>query len=148
MLLLDRGRAGQAAIVASDASGRALERARRGVYGPRSLRAMPPGMADRYLRPEGGGCAVVPSVRDLVAFRRLNLVDEAALGAIRGIDVIFCRNVFIYFDPVTVRKVVDAFHDALVPGGYLFVGVSESLMRLTTRFELVEVGGAFAYRRL
>lgn len=147
MLLLERGIEEGSRIVATDISGRALERARRGVYGPRSLRAMPPSLAARYLSPDASGWRVAPSVRDLVSFRQVNLLDEGAMRQFRGFDVVFCRNVFIYFASPSVQKVLAHFHAALNPGGYLFVGTAESLLRQATAFDLVEVGHAFAYRK-
>jgi chemotaxis protein methyltransferase CheR len=86
-------------------------------------------------------------VRDLVSFRRLNLLEDAAMRGIRGVDAVFCRNVFIYFDSRSVERVVSHFHSALNPGGYLFVGAAESLLRVTSQFYLVELGGAFAYAK-
>jgi chemotaxis protein methyltransferase CheR len=147
MLLLEHGWGRGVRVIGTDISERVLDRARTAVYGARSLRAMPARMTARYLQKEQEGWRVTPEVRDLVSFRQLNLLDEAAMQSIRGIDAIFCRNVFIYFDSRSVQRVVSHFHSALNQGSYLFVGAAESLLRVTSEFELVEVGGAFAYAK-
>jgi chemotaxis protein methyltransferase CheR len=147
MLLLERGWARGVRVIGTDISERVLERARRAAYGARSLRAMPAHLSERYLQRESENWRVVPEVREMVSFRHLNLLDDTAMLSVRGIDAIFCRNVFIYFDQRSVQKVVSGFYSALNPGGHLFVGAAESLLRVTSEFELVELGGAFAYAK-
>lgn len=147
MLLRERGRTEGISIIGTDISDRALKHARGAVYRARSLRAMSPDLTARYLRTAPEGWLLDQQVRDMVSFRHLNLVDREEMRRVRGVDIIFCRNVFIYFSEDSVQTVLGYLHDALNPGGYLFVGTSESLLRQMTRFSLVEIDGVFAYRK-
>jgi chemotaxis protein methyltransferase CheR len=151
MALADRGVLGEVDLVASDLSDLSLARARAGAYGPRSLRDVPTAaapLAERYLRREpGGGYRVDDALRAAVAWRKVNLADPAAVAAVGPCDFILCRNVLIYFGDDTARRVVESLGAALRPGGALFVGISESLLRFGTSLDCEERGNAFLYRR-
>ena len=75
----------------------------------------------------------------------VNLLDEAAVAARAAVPIVFCRNVFIYFSDAGIRRVVEQFAQAMPCPAYLCVGASESLLRVTSRFELEELCGAFVY---
>ena len=132
-------------IVASDASPAMLERAQRGVYGERSFRSLPAHLRARWFRAEGAGWRVDPALHARVRWQVANLVDAAAVAPLAAADVVYCRNVFIYFSDETIVRVARSLADNMPGDGVLFLGASESLTRLATDFELVEVGGAFAY---
>jgi chemotaxis protein methyltransferase CheR len=132
-------------IVASDASESALAKAESAVYRDRSFRALPPGLRERYFEAEGDGFRLRRAIARKVSFRWANLVDAATYDDLGHFPVIFCRNVFIYFSPTAIRRVVDAFADRMPPDGDLFVGASESLLKVTERFELVDRSGTFVY---
>lgn len=132
-------------IVASDGSASLVARARRGVYPERSFRALPAGLRERYFRPEGSAWRVDPAVHAQIRWTTANLVDVEAVRTLAAADVIFCRNVFIYFADETITRVVASFAQGLSDTGYLFLGAAESLARLSTPFTLSEVGGAFVY---
>ena len=134
-------------IVASDASAAMVERARRGLYGARSFRTLPAELRDRYFRPEGASWRVDPAVHGVIRWTTANLVDPADVRPLADADVIFCRNVLIYFADETIAHVARLFAEGLRAGGHLFLGASESLTRLPTDFELSEVAGAFVYVR-
>lgn len=135
-------------IFGSDQSGKALERARRGVYGAFSFRNLAPDLRERYFQPEAEGrFRIIPRVRKLVQFGRCNLVGQAGDLPLVKFDAIFCRNVLMYFDRDSRRRVLDLFHDRLAQGGYLFLGHSESLLDLSDRFELANLMNDVAYRR-
>ena len=135
-------------IFGSDYSNRALERARRGVYRGFSFRNLPGGIRDRYFRQEENGrYRIVPDVRRLVQFGKCNLLGQAGDLPLVKFDAIFCRNVLMYFDRDSRRRVLDLFHDRLAEGGYLFLGHSESLLDLSDRFELANLVHDVAYRR-
>ena len=106
-------------------------------------------LVDRYFDREGERYRVRAGLRRLItAIRPHNLVASAfPRPADGGWDAVFCRNVIIYFDTPTTQQVLAHFHSVLAPGGYLFLGYSESLFRLFEGFELTEVAGAFLYRR-
>jgi chemotaxis protein methyltransferase CheR len=132
-------------IVGSDASAALVARARSGVYGERALRNLSAGRRARYFRREGAGWRVDPALHARVRWTTANLLDPAEAGPLAAADVVFCRNVFIYFSDDAIRKVARTFAEGMHAPGYLFIGASESLMRLTTDFVMDEVGAAFVY---
>ncbi|MGK3994940.1 CheR family methyltransferase [Sorangium sp. So ce1024] len=149
MLLAERGLLGSVELVASDVSARALARARSGVFGPRSIRsnAPPPAFAARWLQVAPDRVTVSPELQRAIDWRRINLLDAAEVASLGRFDVIVCRNVLIYFHDNTARWVVGNLSGALVAGGALLVGVSESLLRLGTALACEERGGVFIYRK-
>jgi chemotaxis protein methyltransferase CheR len=132
---------------ASDLSPRALDKARTGFYRELSFRATPPEMVQRYFRPFQQGFFVNDDVKRMVDFFRINLLDAPAVAAAGTFDAIFCRNVLIYFDKPTQKRVVEGFAAALRPGGFLFLGHAESIMRLTDLYQAVITPKAIYYRR-
>lgn len=141
---------GEVEIVATDVNPEAVAAASRGAYDARRVREIPEALREAHFDQDGERYTVRAGLRRLIsAIRPHNLVSaifpRPATGA--GWDLIFCRNVIIYFDTSTTQQVLAQFHQALMPGGYLFLGYSESLFRLFEGFELTEVGGAFLYRR-
>jgi chemotaxis protein methyltransferase CheR len=149
MLLDQRGILDEVELIGSDISPRALERARRGVYGPRSLRGGAPAeLVARYLKAEPGGAVrIAPRLLGAVRWQRANLQDPSAVEAFGRFDFILCRNVLIYFRDETAVRVVARLSSALSPGGVLLVGVSESLLRFGTQLACEEHGNAFLYRK-
>jgi chemotaxis protein methyltransferase CheR len=134
-------------IVASDASEAMLARARRGVYGERSFRTLPAALRDRYFRLEAGGWRIDPAIHARVRWTRANLVDGREVASLASSDVVFCRNVLIYFADETVAHVARLLAAAMPDDAHLCLGASESLTRVSSAFELVEVGGAFMYTK-
>jgi chemotaxis protein methyltransferase CheR len=149
MLLDQRGLLGEVEIVASDVSVGALERARAGRYGPRSLRdGAPPALVERYLRREPDGAVrIAPRLVDAIRWRRVNLQDTVQVSEVAPADFVLCRNVLIYFSDETAVRVVTRLSDAMSPGGVLLVGVSESLLRFGTQLLCEERESAFLYRK-
>ncbi len=148
MMLAELGVLDKVTLVASDLSARALERARAGEHNLRSLRALPAGVEGRWLELRGDGRPHVrPELVDAVDWRRVNLVDEAAVAQLGVFDAILCRNVLIYFQDATAQRVVESLTRALVPGGHLLVGTSESLMRFGTALNCEERRGTFFYTK-
>lgn len=134
-------------IHASDASTAAVEKARRGVYRERSFRNLPTHLRARYFTQEGATKTwrVDAKLHASVRWGVVNLMDEAETAPWATANVIFCRNVFIYFSEQTIGRTVRSFGAHIRPPGYLFVAASESLLRLSTDFELKEMGSAFVY---
>ncbi len=149
MLILDSGlfSSWQVEIVGTDISQRVLQLARQGVYGSSSFRATERHYLDRYFEPNGTRYRIRDSVRRLVSFGHLNLLDQRRLRLLEPVDVIFCRNVIIYFDQEIKRQVIDSFYDRLVPGGYLLLGHAESLINLSTRYVMAPMRHDVAYQR-
>lgn len=133
-------------IFGNDISRRVLQKARTAVYGESSFRAMP-SRYDSYFVPVQGGRQVHPKVRALCHFGHLNLMQHSRTAIVGKVDAVFCRNVLIYFDQTSRRRVIDTFYQRLVPGGHLFLGHSESLLNLSTAFELVHLSSDLVYRR-
>lgn len=135
-------------IHAADASPSALRRACDGTYGARAFRQLPETLRTRYFRHDAheNQWTIAPDIHQRVtSWSRLNVVHRPDLETLRGADVIFCRNLFIYFQEPSVRQVVDAFADLMASPGFLCVGAAESLLRMTTRFDLEGVNGAYVY---
>jgi chemotaxis protein methyltransferase CheR len=148
MLLAERQMLDKVEIVATDVSRRALARARTASFGKRSLRStVPTPGAKRFLEMVSDRIAVDRALVDRVQFRRLNLFDEGAVAEMPPADVILCRNVLIYFSDDNARRVSARLAARLTPGGALFVGVSESLLRFGTELACEERNGVFFYRR-
>lgn len=129
-------------ILGTDLSRKALTAARKAEYGPMALRATTPEQKAKFFEPlEGGRVRLLQPFREPVRFGQLNLLDTSAASLLPRFDVIFCRNVLIYFDQATRRRVVELFFERLNLGGYLLLGHSENLLHLSTRFELVQLEG-------
>jgi chemotaxis protein methyltransferase CheR len=135
-------------ILATDVSNAALEAARRGVYGARSVREVPKEYLSRFFSRKRDKYFLDESIKQMVEFSHFNLVTEPyPLLEMSGWDVIFCRNVTIYFQHESTRKVIHNFYQSLRQGGYLFAGYSESLRYLSDEFTTVQVGGTFVYKK-
>jgi len=135
-------------IKATDIDQVRLEMARRAVYDERSVHEVPPEYFDRHLtRLAAGYFGIKPETTKLVELQHLNLSDRVAMRGMRQFDFIFCRNVLIYFDEVSRKAVVDHFYNALKPGGFIFLGHSESIGRISTAFKLLRLGPHLVYRK-
>jgi chemotaxis protein methyltransferase CheR len=147
MALCEAGWFGRADIElwASDVSPAALEKAAAGVYRERSFRALPAALREKYFFPVEGGWRVDPGLHARIRFRQANLLNPDETALLESSRYVFCRNVFIYFSPATIAEVVSRFADRMSRPAYLFVGVSESLLRVRTTFELEQVGGVYVY---
>jgi chemotaxis protein methyltransferase CheR len=134
-------------VFGSDISRRVLAIARKGIYGRASFRATEARLQRRYFRESDGKHQVRDEVRQMVSFGQINLFDEPQAMLVGDIDVIFCRNVLIYFDQASRKKVIDTLYKKLVKGGYLLLGHSESLINVTTAFELCHLKNDMVYRK-
>lgn len=134
-------------ITANDISAAVLETARRGVYSAYTMRNVPPDFVPKYFTKNGEQFAVRPEVRSLVSFERLNLNSVTETGALDHSHIIFCRNVIIYFDDAVKGKVISEFYRNLLPGGYLFIGHSETLHAMENGLTPEMVAGGLVYRK-
>ena len=135
-------------IRGSDGSEAMVKRARDATYGERSFRQIPPGFRERYFEAlPNGRWRPLQRLRDHVHYSVANLVRPVEVLPLASADVIYCRNVFIYFSDDMIRRVADSFARAMPSGGHLFLGASESLTRLGVGFELKEMGKGFVYVR-
>lgn len=135
-------------IHAFDISPLALRKARRACYSPWSLRDTPPDILRRYFRGDHGESSVDPCVRGMVTFEERNLTEDDQIFWRPGsFDVVFCRNVMMYFVPDAARAVVARIARSLVPGGYLFLGHAETLRGVSHDFHLRHTHDTFYYQR-
>lgn len=132
-------------ILATDLNERSLEHAKKGIYGNYSTRNLPSYYQEKYFVAFGDQWQLRPAARANITFNRLNLSDYNRMALMKGIDIIFCCNVLIYFDLASKRRVIEHFHQNLLPHGYLFLGHSESLYGVSDDFTLVHFPGATAY---
>lgn len=133
-------------IIASDISPAALRRATSGLYRERSFRALPPHLQAKYFTKVDNGWQVDPKLLRRIQYQRANLLDGPEIVQLATSDFIFCRNVFIYFSKPSIAQILESFARSIVRPGHLFVGVSESLLRIQTEFELEQIGEAFVYK--
>jgi chemotaxis protein methyltransferase CheR len=147
MLLDEAGWFGRAPIEleGSDASPAAIARAQAGLYRGRSFRNIPPEVRERYFSREGESWRVSPELHKRVIWSVVNLMDPAEAAPRAAAPIVICRNLFIYFSERSIRQAVAMFAARMPRPGYLGVGVSESLLKVTNDFDLQDVGGAFMY---
>jgi chemotaxis methyl-accepting protein methylase len=144
MVLDEQGRT-DCSVLATDISVAALARAAEGRYAERELRGLSPQRRDRYFRKSGTHYEIDPSLRRLVTFGRHNLVARDLPLEASRCRVVFCRNVLIYLTDEEIIRVLDRLAQALMPAGLLFLGYSESLWRLPSRFSLRRIRDTFVY---
>ncbi len=133
-------------IVATDLNDRSVETAKAGIYGDYALRSTPDHFKRKYFSTiSEKKLQVRPEVKKLITFNRLNLQDDSKMLFMKGMDLIFCCNVLIYFDGPSKSKVINHFFSNLNFGGHFFLGISESLMNLNDKFHLVHFPGAIGY---
>ena len=150
MLLSEAGWYEHAAfeIFASDINQQVLSKARKGQYRENAFRATTPTLREKYFtRDSESTWRVKDEIRNRVSFGRLNLYDEARVSLLGHLDVVFCRNVIIYFDDSSKKVVVNNFYNRLVDGGYLLLGHSESLISLSTQFKLRHLKNDMVYQK-
>jgi chemotaxis protein methyltransferase CheR len=133
-------------IFGSDIARSVVQTARRGVYRGASFRVLPESYS-KYFVDVPDGREVREDIKAMVRFGQLNLLDAQRSSIVGQVDVIFCRNVLIYFDMGSRKTVIASFHERLAPGGYLFLGHSESLINVTTAFEIAHLSGDLAYHK-
>jgi chemotaxis protein methyltransferase CheR len=134
-------------VVGSDISKTSVAAARRGVYRSSAFRSASSQFREAYFLEREDGSYVAEWLRKSCYFGHLNLLDGLKASTLGRVDVVFCRNVLIYFDAGSRRRVIDNLYERLTPGGYLLLGHSESLLNLSTAFELVHLSSDLVYRR-
>jgi chemotaxis protein methyltransferase CheR len=132
-------------VMATDLNDRSVAKAQEGVYNDYAVRNVPPDFMQKYFTKSGSEYRVADCVRPHVTFNRLNMLDDSKMLFMRGLDVIFCCNVLIYFDGKSKTRTIAHFYNSLLPNGYFFLGHSESLFGISDKFRLVHFPGATAY---
>lgn len=134
-------------IFGNDISQRVLQVARKGVYTQSSFRSTDKNFIDKYFEPFDGKYKIKDEVKNMVRFGYLNLIERNKMSLLRSMDVIFCRNVLIYFDIESKKKVIHNFYDKLEDGGYLLLGHAESMMNISTAYTLQHLKNDMVYRK-
>jgi len=135
-------------IQATDLNDRSVETAKAGVYGDYALRNTPEEYKRKYFTAEEGTkLKVKDEVKARITFQRLNLNDNSRMVFMKGMDLIFCCNVLIYFDMVSKKRVVQHFYSNLMPSGCFLLGRAESLYQVNDQFRLVHLPGTTVYRK-
>ena len=148
MALQEAGMSESVHLLATDLDRKVLELARHAIYRKRSVRPLPEGWLERYFEALPGELwALNAEVAARVSLRRLNLMDAAELERLPNFDLIFCRNVLLYFRTQRIQELLGRLGRLLTPGGYLVVGASESLLRFAPELEFEERGGVVVYRK-
>src|SRR5688500_14430550 len=150
MLLSEGGWYKQAAfeIFASDLNQSVLQKARRGIYRENAFRTTTPALREKYFTHQpDGSWKISDEIRNRVSFGRLNIYDPGRVSLLGYLDVVFCRNVIIYFDDASKKIVISNFYNRLVDGGYLLLGHSESLISLSTQFKLKHLKNDMVYQK-
>ena len=149
MLLLELGccKGWRVEIIGTDISHRVLQHARKAVYGKSAFRATDEAYIGRYFQEQDGCFKIADEVKELVTISHLNLFDQNRLALFGKMDVIFCRNVIIYFDQIAKKKVIEVFYRVLHEGGHLLLGHSESLMNISTAFALRHLRNDMVYQK-
>lgn len=145
--MLDKPEEWEIEILATDINTDVLESAKIGVYENRSIRDVPPEYLEKYFTKRNDKYIINFSVRKPVSFKRINLMDENEMSNIDGCDFIFCRNCLIYFDDESRKSVLSSFYDSLKPGGFIFLGHSESVGRISSAFKGQRIGDTIVYSR-
>jgi chemotaxis protein methyltransferase CheR len=148
MMLMEKRGDVRADILASDISDKALESARRATYNSYSIRNVPELYLKKYFRINGQDYELIRPVKAMVRFKNINLIDEKEVGKINSMDVIFCRNVLIYFGDKAKQQTVSLLYDCLKPGGFLFIGSSESLHNITRAFRPMTINRVIVYQKV
>jgi chemotaxis protein methyltransferase CheR len=131
-------------ILATDIGRQALKTAERGIYAGRSIAGVNERQLTSHFSPANSGHQVKPRLRKIVSFAQMNLASPVYVGRM---DLIFCMNVLIYFSEERRRALVQRFYDALEPGGYLFLGHSESISKMPVKFQAIVLGDCIMYRK-
>lgn len=134
-------------IYATDINNKFLKFAERGVYPSRKIRFISKDILDKYFHKEGENWVIDESLKKYIKFQYHNLSADSYLP-FHGVDIIFCRNVLIYFKRERIKDVIDRFRDALSETGYLMLGYSETLFQISDDFKSIHFGDAFFYQKL
>ncbi len=135
-------------VEGTDIDDTVLQKARDGIYKQYAVKNMPDFYKQKYIETNGDSFHVKDNIKKYGSFKKLNLNDDMAMVFQKGYDVIFCRNVLIYFNVESKKRVIQKFFNSLSLGGYLFIGFSESLFQISDRFKLIHFPGGMVYQKV
>ncbi len=134
-------------IIASDIDTRILQKARAGLYSARSVQNLPAQWLKKYFHPVGDDFQICEDLQQAVEFTRVNLTESGDTRSYRNFDVIFCRNLLIYFDDLSRKAAAETFFDILKPGGFICLGHSESMSRISPIYKIRKFPEAIVYQK-
>ena len=134
-------------IFGSDINDQALASAARGQYSDRSVKDVPPNYLKKYFTKTPTGYNVNDEIKGMVTLKNVNLIDKIQMRQFRNVDFIFCRNVLIYFSDESRKQVLNYFYDSMTQGGFIFLGHSESVGRISAAYRLMRLKNALVYRK-
>lgn len=135
-------------IVSSDIDTNVLEHAKKGIYSKRSVQYLPLEILKKYFKEIGNGyCKISDDLISSVEFTRVNIIDRNETKRYRNFDIVFCRNLLIYFDDASRKVAAENLYDAMNPGGFLFLGHSESMSRISPIFKIRKFPEAIIYQK-
>jgi chemotaxis protein methyltransferase CheR len=134
-------------IISSDIDTHMLAQARRGFYSARAIQQLPARYLQKYFKRSGENYQLGDDLRSAVEFTRVNLSERADTRAYRNFDVVFCRNLLIYFDDLSRKTAAETFYDALNPGGFILLGHSESMSRISSLYKVRKFPDAIVYQK-
>ena len=145
--MLDKPEEWDIQILASDINTEVLKSARVGLYESRAVKDVPPEYLEKYFTNRKDKYLISINARKSVSFKQINLMNENEIGDINGCDFIFCRNCLIYFNDESRRSVLSSFYKSLNIGGFLFLGHSESVGRISSAYKAQRIGDTTVYSR-
>jgi chemotaxis protein methyltransferase CheR len=134
-------------IISSDIDTSILSQARKGFYSQRSVQHLPEKLLNKYFAARLDGYQICDDLKQAVEFTRVNLSDRADTRAYRDFDIIFCRNLLIYFDDISRKAAAETFYDAMKPGGFICLGHSESMSRFSSLYKVRKFPEAIVYQK-
>lgn len=135
-------------LIGIDIDAEAIEKAKKGIYSERSLTKLPPYIVNKYFKKIGNKYFLKDIVKNAVNFRVVNILNKFQMKKLGLFDVIFCRNMLIYFDGESRRKVLKIFHDIMKPESYLFLGHAEKVPDDLDIFEKIKINGVYLYKKI
>jgi chemotaxis protein methyltransferase CheR len=135
-------------IVSSDIDSKVLKACNAGLYSERSIKNLPKATLEKYFtKTKAGFYQIDKDIRDAVKFTKVNLSESNETRSYRNFDLIFCRNLLIYFDDASRRQAAEVFYDALNPNGFIFLGHSESMSRISSLYKVRKFPKAIVYQK-
>ncbi len=134
-------------IMSSDIDTGIIAQAKRGHYSARSVQHLPKAILSKYFNYQNDGYQICEDLRQAVEFSRVNIMEPSDVRPYRDIDVVFCRNLLIYFDDISRRLAAEMFFDAMKPGGFVCLGHSESMSRISSLFKVRKFSEAIVYQK-
>lgn len=134
-------------IIGIDIDSTVLQKAKRGIFSERSIQFLPQHLLQEYFKPVSMSYEIAPFLREVIEFKKVNVMDKLQMKRLGKFDIIFSRNMLIYFDDASTREVAMTFYEMLKPKGYIFLGLAESMNRIVSVYKTLKIGDSIAYQK-